>query len=193
MHAFWRNPDPVNRPEAYSVPVERSEFLVDLLARHGTSGGRVLEIGPNVGRNLEALRLAGYHRLEGIEISEHAVAAMRETYPLLAAIATIYNAPVEDVIGTLPDASFDIVFTMAVLEHLHPDSEWVFAEMVRVCRGVIVTIEDEAGKSRHHVPRHYKVVFESLGLLQIEESDPAGVGELGPTFRARVFSRTPVV
>jgi SAM-dependent methyltransferase len=189
LHAFWRNPDPTNRPEAYSVPVARSEFLVGLLARHGSNDGRVLEIGPNIGRNLEALRRAGYRQLEGIEISENAVSAMRETYPLLAAAATIHNAAVEEVIRTLPDSSFDVVFTMAVLEHLHPDSEWVFAEMARICRGVIVTIEDEVGRSPRHVPRHYKSIFESLGLEQIEELDPSGVGELGPTFRARVFSR----
>jgi SAM-dependent methyltransferase len=190
LHAFWRSPDHVNRPEAYAVPVERSQFLLGLLARHADRDGSVLEIGPNVGRNLESLRRAGYQHLEGIEISDAAVQAMGRTYPELAAVATIHNAPVEEVIRTLPDSSFDVVFTMAVLEHLHPDSEWVFAEMARVSRGVIVTIEDESGRSRHHVPRNYRPIFEGLGLQQVEELDPAGVGELGPTFRARVFSRS---
>jgi hypothetical protein len=78
---------------------------------------------------------------------------------------------------------------MAVLEHLHPDSEWVFAEMVRVCQRLLITIEDEGGRSSHHTPRNYRTVFEGLGLEQIAEIDPRGLGDLPREFRARVFVR----
>ena len=188
MHAFWRSPDAVNEPAGYAAaPIERSEFLVGLLDRYCQPDDRVLEIGPNVGRNLEHLRRAGYRRLEGIEISGDAVASMRTTYPELAATVSIHNAAVEDVIGTLPDATYGAVFAMAVLEHIHPDSDWIFAEMMRICSGVVVTIEDEVGRSRHHVPRDYRAVFEGLGMQQIEDIDASGIGGLVPGFRARVF------
>lgn len=188
LHAFWRAPDAVNKPEEYAAaPADRSEFLVALLNRHCRPDDRILEVGTNVGRNLEHLRLAGYRHLEGIEISGDAVRAMRTTYPELAATATIHNAPVEDVIRGLPDAAFGAVFAMAVLEHLHPESDWVFAEMARICGGVVVTIEDEVGRSRHHVPRDYGAVFEGIGMRQVEEIDASGIGGLVPGFRARVF------
>lgn len=187
LHAFWRDPDEVNRPERYAAPVARSRFLLNLVEWYCTPNDRILEIGPNVGRNLEHLRRAGYQRLEGVEISESAVAALRATYPDLATVATIHNAPVEDVIRDFPDTSFEAVFTMAVLEHIHPDSEWIFAEMVRICRRVLITIEDEAGRSSHHVPRNYRSVFEGLGLRQIAEIDPLGLDGLPRQFRARVF------
>jgi len=191
LHAYWRDPDAVNRPEDYTLPVERSAFLTQLLARYGGPSDRVLEIGSNVGRNLKHLRRAGYGHLEGIEISSSAIEAMQASYPGLAGSVTMHNAPVEDVIRTFDDSSFDVVFTMAVLEHLHPESEWVFAEMVRICRGVLVTIEDERGRSWRHVPRNYRTVFEALGVRQLDEIDPAGAGGLTPDFRARVFACRP--
>ena len=109
LHAFWRDPDPSNRPEDYVLPVERGVFLADLLARHGGPADRVLEIGTNVGRNLEYLRRVGYRDLEGVEISKGAIEAMQIAYPELSALATIHNAPVEEAIRTFADASFDVV------------------------------------------------------------------------------------
>jgi SAM-dependent methyltransferase len=189
LHAYWRDPDEANRPEGYAVPVERSRFLLTLLEPYCALDDAVLEIGPNVGRNLEHLRLAGFKHLEGIEISSNAIDVMRATYPELAASATIHNAPVEEVIRTLPDAKFGAVFTMAVLEHIHPESEWIFAEMVRICRGVILTIEDEASRTWRHTPREYRSVFEGLGMAQIAEAQPGGSTGLGRRFRARIFRR----
>jgi SAM-dependent methyltransferase len=190
LHAFWQDPDAPNRPELYAEPVERSRFLLEWIEPHVARSGTVLEIGTNIGRNLEQLRLAGYKNLEGIEISANAVAAMGTTYPDLTAMATIRNAPVEDVIVTYQDASFDLVFTMAVLEHIHPDSEWIFADMVRICRGVIVTIEDEHGRSRHHTPRDYRAVFEGLGMQQVAEQEASEVMGIDG-FHARIFRHAP--
>jgi hypothetical protein len=191
LHAYWRDPDEANRPEGYANPVDRSRLLLTLLGPHCALDEPVLEIGPNIGRNLEHLRLAGYQHLEGVEISSKAIAAMRANYPDLASSVTIHNAPVEEVIRTLPDMGFGAVFTMAVLEHIHPESEWIFAEMVRICRGVIVTIEDEMSQTWRHTPRDYRSIFEGLGMVQVEESVPSDVSGLGDKFRARVFKRPP--
>lgn len=114
---------------------------------------------------------------------------MRATYPDLAPAVTIHNAPVEDVIRELPDRSFGAVFTMAVLEHIHPDSDWIFAEMVRICRGVIVTIEDEESQTWRHVARDYRAIFEGLGMTQVLEGDPSQIPGFGKKFRARVLRR----
>lgn len=189
LHAYWREPDAPNRAEGYVNPIERSQFLLDLLEPFVSRDDPILEIGSNVGRNLEHLRLAGFKHLAGIEISSKALEAMRSAYPELVSAVTIYNAPVEDVIRGLPDGSFGAVFTMAVLEHIHPDSDWIFAEMVRICRGVIVTIEDEESQTWRHIPRDYRSIFESLGMLQVREDDPSAIGGFGSKFRARVLER----
>jgi hypothetical protein len=52
---------------------------------------------------------------------------------------------VEDVVKSFGDRTFDLVFTMAVLEHIHTTSEWVFEEIVRITNRYVVTIEDERG------------------------------------------------
>ena len=189
LHAYWRGPDDApNRPDEYAEHVERSQFLIEWLRPYASTADPILEIGTNVGRNLEYLRQAGFTHLDGIEISSNAVDAMRVRYPDLAATATIHNAPVEDVIRTFADGAFEVVFTMAVLEHIHPDSEWIFAEMVRICHGVIVTIEDEQGRSPHHTPRNYRSVFEGLGMVQLAEQDCSEVMGIGG-FVARTFRR----
>lgn len=191
LHAYWREPDASNRAEGYVDPIERSQLLLDLLEPFVSRQDPILEIGPNVGRNLEHLRLAGFQHLAGIEISSKALETMRAVYPDLVPAVTVYNAPVEDVIRGLPDQSFGAVFTMAVLEHIHPDSDWIFAEMVRICRGVIVTIEDEESQTWRHIPRDYRSIFESLGMIQVREGDPSAIGGFGSKFRARVLQRPP--
>jgi SAM-dependent methyltransferase len=190
LHDYWREPDAANRAEGYANPIERSEFLLDLLEPFVSRDEPILEIGPNVGRNLEHLRRAGFKHLAGIEISAKALEAMHAVYPDLVPVVKIYNAPVEDVIRDIPDLSYGAVFTMAVLEHIHPDSDWIFAEMVRVCRGVIVTIEDEESQTWRHVPRDYRSIFEGLGMIQVREADPSAIGGFGKKFRARVLRRT---
>lgn len=189
LHAHWRNPDGLNRPEDYLEPTARSRYLLDLIRPYVGEQPHILEIGCNVGRNLAHLFDAGYRDLAGIEINTDALAKLREAFPELGATADLMNAPVEDVIRGIPDGSFDLVYAMAVLEHIHPDSEWIFGEMVRITRGSIVTIEDEKGVSSHHVPRDYQVVFEGLGLRQVR-SQSVGATEGFPTdFEARVFTR----
>ncbi|MBI4261750.1 MAG: class I SAM-dependent methyltransferase, partial [Actinobacteria bacterium] len=82
LHAYWREPsDPYNRPAAYLDKHERSLLVVDLVARHARTDDRILEIGCGVGRNLEHLRMAGFTRLSGNEISEEALGLLPEAYP----------------------------------------------------------------------------------------------------------------
>lgn len=187
LHAFWRDPDRVNRPEEYLAHKGRSEFLLRFLSPYLGPDVSVLEIGCNVGRNLAHLHDAGYRRLIGIELNGEALAVLRATYPSLGSTATLVNAPVEEAISEMLDQSVDIAFTMAVLEHLHPDSEWVFDEMVRVTGSTIVTVEDEHGVSRHHTPRDYRTVFEARGLRQVAHESLAADAGFGTPFEARAF------
>ncbi len=189
LHEYWRDPqDDGNRPEAYrsEETQARSEFLVGL-AERVPRDSPVLEVGCNVGRNLEALRRAGYTDLTGIEISAGALEQLREHHPELSREATLINSPVEEAAPGLEAGHYGLVYTMAVLEHIHPASEWAFAELVRATGGVLITIEDERAVTWRHFPRDYRQVFEGLGMAQVEEvalGDDVGLGE---GFFARVF------
>jgi SAM-dependent methyltransferase len=188
LHEFWRHPDAPNDPERYREPVERSRLLLEVLSPYLSTESRILEIGPNVGRNLAYLFDAGYRDLTGIEINGDAIALLRESYPELGATATLIVSPVEDAIKDLPDGSFDLVYTMAVLEHIHPDSEWIFGEMLRITRSTLITIEDEHGVSVRHTPRNYRTIFEGLGAREVDERVASEADGLSSDFVARVFA-----
>lgn len=189
---YWKSPwDGSNIPREYLEGRARSLFLVEIVKRYNKTNARILEIGSNVGRNLNYLFLAGFKELSGIEISENAVQLLKELYPEMASHVKIYNISVEELIKDFKDGEFDVVFTMAVLEHIHPDSEWVFPQVARITKHVLITIEDELSLSWRHFPRNYKDIFEPLGMKQVEALNCSDVDGLGNSFFARIFRPMP--
>jgi SAM-dependent methyltransferase len=193
VQRYWRTPpDQGNLPESYFQGAARSTWLVELVRQHlalDPDRARILEIGCNVGRNLDRLFAAGYRDLTGIEINEDAVRLLRLTFPGLAAAAKIHVGPVEEKINAFADGEFDLLFTMAVLEHIHEDSAWIFAEMARATKGLLITVEDEREFSQRHFPRDYERIFTALGLRQVQSLECSGIEGLGPGFFARVFRK----
>jgi len=190
LHRFWRSPwEGSNNPKDYLYGEARSLFLVKLMKKHVKPDEKILEIGCNVGRNLRYLFSVGYARLHAVEISEEAIQLFKQVYSETANHTKIYNAAVEETVKRLGDCEFDAVFTMATLNHIHTDSEWIFSEIVRTARHVLITIEDEKGLSWRHFPRNYKKVFERLGMNEIEEHDCSDIEGLGGAFCARVFEK----
>jgi len=192
-HTYWRNAaDDANGPEAYlNADPLRGELLLELIGRCRLESPSVLEIGCNAGRNLECLRQAGFTQLAGIEISQTAVDLLHRHFPQLAATANIHVNPVEDVIRDFADHSADLVFSMAVLVHIHTDSDWVLGEIARIARQNIITIEDERSNTERHFRRDYHKVFANLGFSQLHEQDCKGIGGLDAYYTARVFRREP--
>jgi SAM-dependent methyltransferase len=128
---------------------------------------RILELGTNAGRNLHYLRQAGFVNLEGVEISPAAVDELRRRFPDLDDVV-VRVGPIEEHLPPYGDREFECVFTMAVLEHVHYDSDWVLQHVARVGKS-LVTIEEETWVSERHFPRDYRRVFESLGMTQVYE------------------------
>ncbi len=184
LHEYWRNPDEMNDPIGYFQATERSAFLLSLVDQYVSTDVLILELGCNVGRNLNHLWQAGYKNLTGVEINAEAIRLMKERFPDMRAI--IYQGTIEDHVKELKE--YDLVFTMAVLEHIHRDSEWVFSEMVRIAK-CLITIEDEKNVSERHFPRNYKNVFEALGLSQTYEKHVSQNEGLNSNFFARVFKK----
>lgn len=165
----------------------RSELLVTLVRQYASPDSKILEIGCNVGRNLHHLYAAGFTNLAAFDISEAAIRLLQSTFPDTAARAQLEVSAIEDALPRYPSADFDLVFTMAVLEHVHDDSAAVFAEIARVVKQTLITIEDERHYAWHQFPRNYRTVFERLGLRQVEARNCRDVPALGADFFARVF------
>jgi SAM-dependent methyltransferase len=189
LHAYWTAPpDPENDTSGYAAaPPARSAYLVDLLRRVLPPPARALEVGCNAGRNLAALHQAGYGPLAAVEISTRALAQFAATFPAAYAATAVRCGPAEDELPRLPDGAVDVVFTMAVLEHVHPDAESLFADVARVASRVVVTIEDEGHVTGRHFVRDYGAVFGALGCTALfAEPTPEALG-LGTSFVTRAF------
>jgi SAM-dependent methyltransferase len=146
----------------------RSQTVINMLCPLISKADSFLEIGCNIGRNLNHLWQAGYKNLRGMEISEHAVKRLRIEYPCLAT-TPVEIGPAEQSIQKCDSNSVDVVFTMAVLEQLHPDSRCLFKEMARVARKYVLAIEPRHGKRSHmQYPWDIKSEFTAAGLIYID-------------------------
>ena len=98
--------------------------------------GPILEVGCNLGWNLEYLRRLGHTDTQGIEPQAYAVDRLRTRWPNLhARVGTAFALP-------LDDASVDLAFTSGVLIHIATaDLPRAMAEMYRVSRRYVLAIE----------------------------------------------------
>lgn len=162
LHAFFRKPNPKgNQPEGFIAPVGRSKILAKLIA--GTpKDARILEVGCSVGRNLAYLADEGYTRLEGVEISSHATQLLRDTYPQLKR-AKIHTGAAEDILPLLK-GPYDLIFTMAFLSMVHPDSIDVFDEIGRLTDTVLAIEPMIPVQSSRHYPHDLGRLFEERGM-----------------------------
>ena len=115
-----------------------SDFMVEQVLRLAPAS--VLEFGCNVGRNLHALReRAPSLVLKGIDVNAVAVAFGRQErgLDLSHADEAFFQAQREN--------SFDVIFTVSVLDHL-PKPKPVLAEMVRVARVGVLLLEPSLGE-----------------------------------------------
>lgn len=111
----------------------------------GLTPHRVLEVGCNVGWNLEYLRRLGIPELYGIEPQPYAVERARALFapsrsgPSFGILqGTAFDLPFKD-------GFFDLAFTSGVLIHISPDTIGAaLDEIYRVSRRYIVAIEYDA-------------------------------------------------
>ena len=160
----------------------RSQTIINLLSPLVTKEASILEIGCNNGRNLNQLWQSGYKNVRGMEISEHIVERLRIEYPCLASIP-VDVGPAEVSIQKYGRKSVDVIFTMSVLEHLHPDRRFLFEEIARVARKYVLAIEPRHGKRSHmQYPWDIKNEFKAVGLACIDTKPWSALwaGELTP-------------
>lgn len=158
-------------------PDATSEALVDVFDRHLNERARLLELGCSSGRHLAHLCDNGFTNLTGVELNPDAFEVMAGTYPRLAATGSFHEGAIEEVLDELGDGAYDAIFSVETLQHIHPESSWVFEEVARVTADLLVTVENE-GEEQHGInyvndefPLYYRdweAVFSAFGLRQIE-------------------------
>ena len=187
IHEFWRQPNPEgNEPDQYLKPIGRSRVLAELIDWL-PKDARILEVGCNVGRNLAFLHDHGWTNVAGVEISPHAVRLLRKSYPQLSQ-AEIHVGAAENLLPRMESDSFDLIFTMAVLEHLHPDSRSVFSDIARLSSHVLA-IEPDAHVSHRQYPYDIQAEFARVGLRFVTSRRMTDVGEDESDIRNYVASQ----
>ncbi|WP_135822232.1 class I SAM-dependent methyltransferase [Halostella litorea] len=162
---------------AHYGPDETSELIRSTLERRVGRDARVLEVGCSAGRHLAALADAGFTDLTGVDVNGDALDVLAETYPDLAATGTFHESTIEEYVADVNDGAFDATFSVETLQHIHPDAEWVFDELVRITDGVLVVVENESGEAGtvnyvdEDVPLYYRdwsTVFSERGLVEVD-------------------------
>jgi SAM-dependent methyltransferase len=145
-------------------------YLSALVSKYAAPDDKILEIGCNAGSNLNGLYQKGYRNLNGVKINNNALEQMKVSFPNLYQNTELFYGDAAQVIRKFKPKSIDLIFTMAVLIHIHPSvSNALFDEMVRVSKGYIITIEHETNQCNYVFPRNYRRVFESRGCRHLFE------------------------
>jgi pseudaminic acid biosynthesis-associated methylase len=129
-----RNCDSIDKSYMGDFGMTRSEINERYLSKI-PKDARILEVGCNIGLQLNLLQKQGFTNLWGLEINEKALAIVRKNTRLSIVEATAQDIPFKD-------GFFDLVFTSRVLIHIPPtDLPKVFDEMYRVTRSYIWCLE----------------------------------------------------
>lgn len=138
--------------------VGKANHVVALCARAGVRPVSTLEVGCGDGALLCELHDRGFGgRLSGVEITEAAVAIARDR-PQIDAVA-IYDG----LHLPAPDGAHDLGILSHVLEHV-ADPPALLAEVVRVCRAVLVEVPLEANLSARQARKRGRAA--EVGHLQ---------------------------
>ncbi len=162
----------LNAPSSYAAKSrDIVRFMHEFWSPEIAPRDSVLELGCNSGANLEGLRAVGFSDLAGVEINPAAVQEMRVVFPELAGIADVRLGSLESVLPVIPSFSRDVVFSMAVLIHVHPSSNAVLEQMVRIARRYVCVIEAEWVTCSYIFARNYRRMFERLGAEHVRSHE----------------------
>ncbi len=183
-HRSWAERSGEYSPKYYAEigANEVTETLAAVFEHYVDSDAAVLELGCSSGRHLAHLHNQGYKNLTGIDINDESFEVMAKYFPRLAEAGTFHTGPIEDILPGMDDDTFDVIYSVETLQHVHPDDEWVFEEIVRVSNDLVITAENEGnsptrGRKASTVSsvhdefplyhRDWKDVFSELGLAQL--------------------------
>lgn len=167
-----------NSDEKAQIPSLRERWSEIL--RHTVSAPpcTILEIGPNIGLNLRALRFVTHARFYGVEPNDLARQTLLRDRILDAADLRAGAASLID----FPDGIADLAFTSGVLMHIHPDDLLLSCREIHRCaKHWIACIEYFADQPegipyRGHQDMLFKRDFGSFWLDNFPDLSVAGYG-----------------
>jgi len=122
-----------NAQEFNQVYLERYGITRDDICREWLKdlprNSKILEVGTNLGHQLQSLERVGFSKLYGVEVQSEVVQEIRKTKPQFEILlSTAQDLPFKD-------NFFDLVFTNNVLIHISPEHIYrVISEMLRVSK-----------------------------------------------------------
>jgi SAM-dependent methyltransferase len=201
---FWQDIDgsvitePIKgimRPDYFIGQDDITQMVVNTLSKYLTPNNSILELGCGSCRDLAGLAEAGFSNLTGIEINQDAIDMGRETFPSLKNV-NIRCAAIENVINLMPKV--DCIFSMGVLMHLPPESDWIYKVMSRKADKLIMTMEMElpyhgdaalGGEVFTWFRGSYEDIFYPLGWKQTEGHSCEDMRILSKNHWLRVYER----
>jgi len=125
---FHNNASEFNKVYLDRYGITRDDICIDWLADLPRNS-KILEVGTNLGHQLQSLERVGFSNLYGVEVQSNVVQEVRKTKPQFEVLlSTAQDLPFKD-------NFFDLVFTNNVLIHISPqDIDKVVSEMLRVCK-----------------------------------------------------------
>jgi SAM-dependent methyltransferase len=182
-------------------PPVYATILSELIASLKPSS--VLEFGCSAGRNLNLLRQRLPEvPLVGMDLNRTAIEAGLRAFDLDLRIAD------ETALAGIPNSSFDISFTVSVLDHIALPGQTIdrlsaitkrFVITYEICHdktGKIESMQDAAGEVIEGYPfsyfHDYRSLFANAGCwLLLDAAVPAFPGNLGEFYRLQVHSKQP--
>lgn len=137
QHEFWKGDfgnQYISRNDSEELRSSNLILFGNILRETRIRPSSILEMGANIGLNLEALKhlLPGVS-LSGIEINNHAAKMLEKTG------VTVFTGSIEEVDIA---EKYDLVFSKGVLIHINPDNlATVYDKMYKVSKRWILTIE----------------------------------------------------
>ena len=197
FHGYWKDPehfdgldkDDINTPFSYMGCPEKGKDLVELIKKYCSPTDEIFDIGCNVGRNLDCLYRAGFHNLTGLDINEKAITMGQQFFPDTVGKSKLICSSLEDYLWRDENKRYDVAFTMGVLMHLHPTSDWIYPLFYHTAKKYFITVEDEWNYSNKALPRNYKNIFEDCGFRQVEEKRAVYKNDIDETGDINVMYR----
>jgi 2-polyprenyl-3-methyl-5-hydroxy-6-metoxy-1,4-benzoquinol methylase len=195
-HEFWKTESEKNNPTGYLLnenTIARTDFLIDIFRELKIpKKSTILELGCNCGRNLGSLWRSGWKNVSGIEINKNALELLEKEFPELRS-KDFYADSIEyatyEMVRQMK--KYDVIFSMAALVHIHPDSIDDLQYIKQIANKFIITFEFETEKEFKHpyIWKHdYVEIFADENWKLASTEDMTYTHQL-ENYKCRVFEK----
>lgn len=177
----WNDPNDLGDFGRFLDCKKRSAVIVEQARKYATTTCNILDLGCGSGRDMLALRAAGFAPVFGIDVIRQARGWLADCY--------LIQGRLQDVLPRYADKQFALSYSWTVLQHIPPvDIATVIYQIARVSKTVI-TIENERGPARDYLWLHdYPMLFEAAGMKQIDSAEIDTRGEpFGGIYNMRIW------